>query len=145
MVSVESANTGTYAVKRNVWKIGGVKLYCDTFIPNDKKQVPDPSKGVYSFRKRSKRVLSGDEIQCLLRLILEGIPERISRSWHLVRRSVALVCGKNIHPWMGQAPSVRSETVRQSKSRIYLEASSTIIFFSTKRLTSFTNSFGSNP
>ena len=43
------------------------------------------------FQNDSKRVFSFKKIQCLRRLTREGIPERVSRSWHLAFRSVALV------------------------------------------------------
>ena len=43
------------------------------------------------FSKRLKRAFSFEKIQCLRRLTREGIPERVSRSWHLAFRSVALV------------------------------------------------------
>ena len=43
------------------------------------------------FQNNSKRAFSFEKIQCLRRLTREGIPERVSRSWHLAFRSVALV------------------------------------------------------
>ena len=45
--------------------------------------------------KRFTGVLSGGEIHCLRRLRKEGSPDFLSRSWQLVRRSVArFVCGR---------------------------------------------------
>ena len=44
-----------------------------------------------NFQNDAKRAFSFEKIQCLRRLTREGIPERVSRSWHLAFRSVALV------------------------------------------------------
>ena len=46
------------------------------------------------------RDFSGGEIHCLRRLNREGAPERFSRSWQLVHRSVAPASGGNGAPRM---------------------------------------------
>ena len=57
----------------------------------DEKQAAQGSGRYIWYFKRSKRVFSLQEIQCLRNLMREGIPERIRWSWHLAPADVALV------------------------------------------------------
>ena len=74
-----------------------------------------PSGGVYPSANKSKCALSAGEIQCLRRLMRESILERISRSWHLVRRSVALVCRRIYTP--GRSAAGQPQPLCESKEK----------------------------